>query len=38
LILSKSLAKERKLLFYLAAIDGLMLLKAITGIISILLF
>jgi len=38
LLLSRSLAKERQLLFYLAAIDGLMLLKAIAGITSVLLF
>jgi hypothetical protein len=38
LLLTKSLSIEKPLLFYLAAIDGLMFLKAIAGIISTLLF
>lgn len=38
LIMSKSLSKQRHLLFYLAAIDGLMFLKAVAGITSILFF
>jgi 4-hydroxybenzoate polyprenyltransferase len=38
LILTAGFSKERKLLFYLAAVDGLMLLKAICGIVSISFF
>jgi 4-hydroxybenzoate polyprenyltransferase len=37
-ILATSFTRERNLLFYLAAIDGLMLLKAICGIVSVSFF
>jgi 4-hydroxybenzoate polyprenyltransferase len=38
IIISTSLNKERNLLFYLAAVDGLMLIKAVCGIVSVSFF